>query len=76
MCEIPKGVPSGHSTMCPPNHSSDQHVYLEHLEEPQTDVLNTLDGHPIRNQFWEYPQLTIYWFKKPDELYQLLRSLV
>ena len=55
MCEIPKGVPMGHSTLGPLNNPRDQDAYSDLVEETSIDVLYTLGVYPIRNQFWRYP---------------------
>ena len=52
MCEIPKGVPMGHSSFRPLDNPRDQHDYLELLDKTNIDVLHTLGVHLICNQFW------------------------
>jgi len=76
MCEIPKGVPLGHSTFRPLDNPPDQHVYLDLLDKTNIDVLHTLWVHPIRNQFWQYPLCNVYRLWQPDEMHQLLLGLV
>jgi len=49
---------------------------LELLDETNIDVLHSLGVHPIRNQFWQYPLFNIHCLWLPDELHQLLLSLV
>jgi len=76
MCEIPNGVPMGHSTFRPLNNSRDQYIYWELLEDNNIDALHTLGVCPIRNYFWQYPLCNIYCLRQPDEWYQLLLGLV
>ena len=76
MCEIPKGVPMGHSAFRPLDISRDQHIYSELLEDNIIDALHALGVHPIRNQFWQYPLCNVYCLWQPDELHQLLLGLV
>jgi len=76
MCEIPKGVPMGHSTFRPLNNSRDQHIYSELLEDNNLDALPSLGVHPIRNQFWQYPLYNVYRLWQADELHQQLLGFV
>jgi len=76
MCEIPEGVPMGHSTFRPLDNSREQHIYLELLEDNHIDTLHTLGIHPIRDQFWHHPLCNVYRLWQPDELHQLLLGLV
>jgi hypothetical protein len=76
MCEIPKGPPMGHSTCRALDNSRDQHAYSELLDEPDIDVLHSLQVHPIHNQFWQFPLCNVYRLWQPDELHQLLLGLV
>ena len=76
MCEIPKGVPMGHSTFRPLDNSRDQHIYVELLKDSHIDALHTRGVHPIRNQFWQYPLRNVYQLWQPDELHLLLLGLV
>jgi len=76
VCEIPKGVPMGHSAFRPHDTSRDQHIYSELLEANHIDALHTVGVHPICNQFWQYPLCNVYWLWQPDELHQLLLGLV
>jgi hypothetical protein len=76
MCEIPNARPMGHSTFRPLGTPQDQHVYLELLDETNIDVLHTLGVHVIYNQFWQYRLCNVYRLWQPDELHQLLLSLV
>jgi len=76
MCEIPKGVPLGHSTCPALDDSRDPHVYSPVLDKTNIDVLHTLHVHPICNQFWQFPLCNVYRLWQPDELHQLLLGLV
>jgi len=76
MCEIPKGALIGHSTCRALDNSRDQHVYSELLDKPNIDVLHTLQVHPMRNQFRQFPLCNVYQLWQPDELHQLLLGLV
>jgi len=76
MCEIPKCPPMGHSAFRPVDNSRDQHVYSDLLEDNYIDTLDTLGGHLICNQFWQYPLCNVYRLWQPDELHQLLLGLV
>jgi len=76
MCEIPEGVPMGCSTFWPLDIPSDQHVYLELLDETNIDILHTLGVQTICEQFWQYPLCDVYCLCQPDELHQQLLGLV
>jgi len=60
MCEISKDVPLVHSTFCPLTSSTDQHIYLELLDETNINTLYTLGVHPIYNKFRQYPLWKVY----------------
>jgi hypothetical protein len=72
MCEIPKCVLMGHSTIRPLDISRDQHTYSELLQDNDLNALHMLGFHPIRNQFWQYPLCNVYRHWQHDELHQLL----
>jgi len=76
MCEIPTGVPMGHSAFRPIDISRDQHIHSELLPDNIIDAPHALGVHPIRNQFWQYPLCNVYRLWQPDELHQLLLGLV
>jgi len=76
MCEIPKGAPLGHSAFRPVDNWEDHHIHLELLEDINIDALQTLDVHPIHNQFWQCPLCIVYRRWQPDELHQLLLGMV
>jgi len=48
MCEIHKGAPMGHSTLCPLDYKRNQHVYLELQDETNIDVLHSVGVHVAR----------------------------
>jgi len=56
--------------------STDQHVCAEVLDKTQSDDLLTPGVHPISNQLWRYTLCNVYLLWLPDELHQLLLSLV
>jgi len=72
MCQIPKGAPMGHSTVWPLDNRSDPHIYLEHQDKTNIDVLHSLGVHPLCNQFWQYHLGNVYRLLQPEELHQLL----
>jgi len=76
MCEIPKGVPMGHSSFRPLDNSRDWHIYSELVEGNDLGAFYTLGVHLVRNQFWQYPLCNVYHLSQPDELHQLLLGLV
>jgi len=76
VCEIPKGVPMGHSTFWPLDNSGDQHINSELVEDNNIDALYNLDVRPIHNLFWQFPLCHVYRLWQPDELHQLLLGLV
>ena len=76
MCEIPDGVPIGHSTVRPLDNLRDQHIYSELLEDNHIDAPHTVGVHQICNQSWQSPLCHVYRLWQPDELHQLLLGLV
>jgi len=76
LCEIPKGVPIGHSTFQPHHNPRDQNVYFELLDETNINVLHTLGVHPICNRLLQYPLRNVYCVWQPDELHQVLLGLL
>ena len=76
MGEIPESAPTGHSTFRALDYSRDQHVYSVLLDETTIDVLHTLRGHAICNQFWQFPLCNVYELWQPDKFHQLLLGLV
>lgn len=48
----------------------------EVLDKTQSDDLLTPGVHPISNQLWRYTLCNVYLLWLPDELHQLLLSLV
>jgi hypothetical protein len=75
MGEIPKCAPMGYSTFRLLNHSRDQHIYSELLEDNNIDARYTLGVRPICNQFGQYSLCNVYRLWQPYELHQLLLSL-
>jgi hypothetical protein len=49
---------------------------MEILEDNNFESLYTLCVHPIDNQLWQYPPCNVNQSWQPDELHQLLLSLV
>jgi hypothetical protein len=76
MCAIPNGAPMGYSTFKPLDYARNQQIYSGLLEDNHIDALHTVDVHPIRNQFWQYPLCNVYQLLQPHELHQLLLGLV
>jgi len=46
------------------------------VDATSVDVLHTVGGYPIHNQFWQYPCCNGYQLSQPDEWHQLLLGLV
>jgi len=76
MCEIPKGVMMVHATFRALDNSRDQRIYSELLKDNHIDALHTLDVHPIRKQFWQYPLCNVHRLWQPDEFHPLLLAFV
>jgi len=66
----------GALTHWPLHNPSEQHVYLELLDETNIDVLHPLGVYPIRNMFWQYSLSSVCCYWQPAEFHQPLLDLV
>jgi hypothetical protein len=69
MCDTPHGVLFWYSTCQAFNNVRDQYVNSELLDETNIDDSQTLCGHSIRNQFWQFPLCRGYQLWQPGELH-------